>query len=686
MIGLVCVGGAASPVQGATDPCAEGGTLYVVAHPDDDLLFLSPDLLHDVRDGRCVRTVFVTAGDSGDGMGYGSIRERGIAAAYAQMAGTANTWRVGDAGLVGHPSTLLTLQDRPTVSLVFLRLPNANSEGADLGYASHNFETLQKLWKGLIPQIATVDGASVYTRSELTTGLTTLMNAFQPATIRTQDYIGSFGDGDHPDHHAAAYFARAAHTAYTRSHVLVGYLDYGSSALAQNVFDPDLTAKQQAFEAYAGHDLVCGSPPMCTGTIYGNWILRQYTVGSEVGGGNAAPTVSGFSLAAGPVGSTVAITGTGLTFANAVRFNGLSATFTVNSATQIMATVPAGATTGPISVTTPAGTATSATPYTVLSTSSTRYRSTVLSDAPAGYWRLGEATGVVATDETGHGWNASYLAAPSQGQAGAILGDINGSVGLDGVNQYVEVPYGGALDPSVFTVEAWAFPTGGSGRFRSVVTSRDTSNGIALYAGDANTWQFWLRTNGVDTKLHGPPVTLDAWTHLAATYDGAAARLYVNGNLVASASVAYSPNTTRPLRIGAGKTETVPAYYFPGRVDDVALYSRALTGTAIRVHYDEAQTAQADGPSISGFSPGSGTVGSSVTISGSNLGGATAVHFNGLSASFTSISASQLTATVPAGATTGPITVTTPNGTASSKKDFKVLAKRAANAILQLST
>ena len=40
--------------------------MQIVAHPDDDLLFQSPDLLHDVVGGKCVRTVFVTAGERGD--------------------------------------------------------------------------------------------------------------------------------------------------------------------------------------------------------------------------------------------------------------------------------------------------------------------------------------------------------------------------------------------------------------------------------------------------------------------------------------------------------------------------------------------------------------------------------------------------------------------------------------------
>ena len=80
----------------------------------------------------------------------------------------------------------------------------------------------------------------------------------------------------------------------------------------------------------------------------------------------AAPTITGFTPTSGPVGTSVTITGTNFTGATAVKFNGVSQpTFTVNSATQIVAAVPSGATTGKISVTTPGGTANSANNFTV---------------------------------------------------------------------------------------------------------------------------------------------------------------------------------------------------------------------------------------------------------------------------------------------------------------------------------
>lgn len=81
--------------------------------------------------------------------------------------------------------------------------------------------------------------------------------------------------------------------------------------------------------------------------------------------GPAAPTLASFNPASGPVSTPVTLTGTNFTGATSVKFNGTAATFNVDSATQISTSVPSGATTGTISVTTPGGTATSASAFTV---------------------------------------------------------------------------------------------------------------------------------------------------------------------------------------------------------------------------------------------------------------------------------------------------------------------------------
>ena len=83
-------------------------------------------------------------------------------------------------------------------------------------------------------------------------------------------------------------------------------------------------------------------------------------------------------------------------------------------------------------------------------------------------------------------------------------------------------------------------------------------------------------------------------------------------------------------------------------------------------------------PAVTSFDPISGVVGTSVTVSGSGLSGATAVTFNGTAAtSFSVVSDTQVTASVPAGATTGKVAVTTPGGTSTSAASFTVISPTA---------
>lgn len=71
--------------------------------------------------------------------------------------------------------------------------------------------------------------------------------------------------------------------------------------------------------------------------------------------------------------------------------------------------------------------------------------------------------------------------------------------------------------------------------------------------------------------------------------------------------------------------------------------------------------------------PGYGRVGDVIEILGNHLTGATSVKFNGTSASFIFVSASDISTTVPSGATTGHVQVITPSGTLSSNVSFVVL-------------
>ncbi|OON68000.1 hypothetical protein B0919_15145 [Hymenobacter sp. CRA2] len=116
-----------------------------------------------------------------------------------------------------------------------------------------------------------------------------------------------------------------------------------------------------------------GSIDMATGDLDGDGDVDFVTadrgansVGIVFNEAAPVPAVTSFTPALGPVGTSVVITGRNFTGATQVKFNNTAAaSFTVNSATQITATVPAGATTGPISVVLPTGSAASAASFTV---------------------------------------------------------------------------------------------------------------------------------------------------------------------------------------------------------------------------------------------------------------------------------------------------------------------------------
>jgi hypothetical protein len=123
------------------------------------------------------------------------------------------------------------LQGSP-VTILFLRLPDGiDGEGS----STHGYESLQELFQGTISSRTAVDSSTTYAYQDLINTLTALMSLFGPQLIATQDFIGQFGDGDHSDHYATAYFTALAQVAYGPAHQLVGYEGYGIENLPVNL-------------------------------------------------------------------------------------------------------------------------------------------------------------------------------------------------------------------------------------------------------------------------------------------------------------------------------------------------------------------------------------------------------------------------------------------------------------------
>lgn len=254
-----------------------GGSINIVAHPDDDLFFVNPKIQHDIDTGACETTVYVTSGDAGRTDSYYQQRELGVRAAYARMARVPDKWATSWVLAGSKIVTKVTLIGRPSVSLEFMELPDGFMDGS--GSALSNYSSLEKLYTGQASTLRTVSILrQTYTRATLIDTLGRLIAAQPTSVIRTLDYLGSFGDGDHSDHHAVGRFVRDARNAFRPATPLTGYLGYTTTRLPANVFGADLQTKMDAVTAYAPFDPgTCASLDECSYSDAGDWLARSHT-------------------------------------------------------------------------------------------------------------------------------------------------------------------------------------------------------------------------------------------------------------------------------------------------------------------------------------------------------------------------------------------------------------------------
>ena len=263
--------------------CNKPTILNVVAHQDDDLLFLSPDLLHDIQAGHCVRTIYMTAGDAGSNSHYWLGREQGSKEAYSRMLKSSDVWidrivRLSDSQYI----TVSNPRGNPRISLIFIRMPDGNVKGT--GFAKSHNESLQKI-EADGHTVRSVDGQSSFTFNDLTKLLTSLMTIYQPTEIHTQSNYSGNTFPDHSDHMAVGRYTQEAYKDYELQHYenkvyvpIRYYVGYPVHNFPENVSGQDLTMKVDAFLSYAKFDgSVCHSYEECVHrTAYGAYLSRQY--------------------------------------------------------------------------------------------------------------------------------------------------------------------------------------------------------------------------------------------------------------------------------------------------------------------------------------------------------------------------------------------------------------------------
>jgi hypothetical protein len=257
------------------------------------------------------------------------------------------------------------------------------------------------------------------------------------------------------------------------------------------------------------------------------------------------------------------------------------------------------------------------------------YSGTVLADKPLGYWRLGETKGPTALDESGHNRDGTYVKPIFFKQPGAILGDPNTAIKLDGKKGYVEVVNSQGFSPANpknkgMTVEVWMKPD--KLAFHGGQNGKDYVHWLGKGQGSGATGsQEWaLRFYPKNTKEGNPPrplrisayifnsvggegagayleddkdpPTTKAWMHIVATFDDPKApngrvQIYKNGIASphnSSTGALYKTFNIKPVqgqapvRFGTQDLES----FFSGYLDEVAIYGHVLTPAQILRHYE----------------------------------------------------------------------------------------------------
>ncbi|HEX3344140.1 MAG TPA: LamG domain-containing protein [Polyangiaceae bacterium] len=218
------------------------------------------------------------------------------------------------------------------------------------------------------------------------------------------------------------------------------------------------------------------------------------------------------------------------------------------------------------------------------------YRAAVLADSPLAYWRLDETSGTVAHDATGHGYDGTYTGTYTLGAAGALAGDPDTAVTLDGVTGQVDVGDNFDFVGQVpFSFEAWVKPTVVDSEYRHIVTKMafDTTGnpltGTYVLLEQGSTVLGFERWSGGATLLAVETPTFPgagAWAYVVATFDGTAGTLYVDGSAVQTAGSGGG--------VPASGVHLLWGNLIKGVIDEAAVYGAALPAARVTAHYQAA--------------------------------------------------------------------------------------------------
>jgi hypothetical protein len=207
------------------------------------------------------------------------------------------------------------------------------------------------------------------------------------------------------------------------------------------------------------------------------------------------------------------------------------------------------------------------------------YRSLVLAKSPLVYWRLGDLSGTTAADASGNSLTGTYTGGYTLGATGINGGGGDEAVALDGTG-YVQG--GGSVSVTTFTVHAWIYRTASGA---ATIGAQGNAGATLL------TYYFRVGANSGFTsaaatyvEVTSPDPSLNAWHHVALTYDGASLKTYLDGSPFSSASASGTPSAISS-HVVAGRLGDASVHYVTGVLDEFAVHGTALSDADIAAFY-----------------------------------------------------------------------------------------------------
>ena len=228
-------------------------------------------------------------------------------------------------------------------------------------------------------------------------------------------------------------------------------------------------------------------------------------------------------------------------------------------------------------------------------------------------------TGLVAAYGFDEGSGTSTADGSGRGNGGTLTGatwatgKFGSGLNFDGVNDWVTVADSSSLDlTTAMTLEAWILPAVSSNWRTALFKEQPGDVAYSLYSStNTNVPRSESVIGGTARSVNGTaPLASGVWSHVAATYDGSNYRLFVNGAQVASTTASGSiAVTTGALRIGGN---SVWGEWFSGRIDEVRVYSRALSQAEIQTDMNLPVTPDSTPPAIVTITPANGSTNAGV--------------------------------------------------------------------------